>query len=45
MNKSYTKPEVEIKVFEIRENILAQDLTSLPLWDDEWDDEGEGEGE
>ena len=38
MNK-YVKPELDVKMFGIKEDLLATDLTSIPEWDEEWDDE------
>ena len=37
MNK-YVKPELEILAFEIKEDLLASDLESVPEWDSDWDD-------
>ena len=37
MNK-YVKPELEVITFEIKEDLLATDLKSVPEWDSDWDD-------
>lgn len=37
MNKNYKRPELEVKSFGLKENILGSDLFSQPEYDDEWD--------